>query len=70
MASQWQQSWWHRGSMSVGGAECRTLLTGYKVPKKILVVDTIPRLDSHKVDRTRVRMMLRDGADPGSTSGV
>jgi len=38
-------------------AHCRTLLAGFKVPRRIVMVDELPRLGSGKVDRRHLLVM-------------
>jgi long-chain acyl-CoA synthetase len=40
---------------------CRTRLTAYKVPKKIVVLDELPRSLVGKVERRKVRDILVSG---------
>jgi acyl-CoA synthetase (AMP-forming)/AMP-acid ligase II len=44
--------------------ECRTRLANYKVPKQIVVLDEVPRLEVGKVDRNGLRALARERFAP------
>ena len=39
--------------------ECRARLTNYKVPKQVVILDEVPRLEVGKVDRNGLRARAR-----------
>jgi len=47
-------------------AHCRERLAAYKAPKRLYVVDRIPRTPTGKLQRRRLPSLLGIGADPGS----
>ena len=40
----------------------RTRLAGYKVPRRIYVIDTLPKTATSKVQRVQVKSLLSQGA--------
>ena len=47
--------------------ECRARLANYKVPKQVVILDEVPRLEVGKVDRNGLRERARERFAPGAT---
>ncbi|MBK0418811.1 acyl--CoA ligase [Leucobacter sp. CSA1] len=56
-----------RAAITRIATRCRRELAGFKAPRTVQAVDTIPMLDSGKVDRRRVRQELIDRLDRSAT---
>lgn len=48
-------------------SHCKYYLGGYKVPKKILFVDELPRTDVGKIDKKKLYELAREGSNKNST---